>query len=392
VLAREMATAVVAPPLDLPVTVVCDDPEVRGLGLGRWAPGALDARPGPRRCGGGRRGRGRDEGRPGGGGARRPAAGHRAAPRGRPDRRAARARPPRRRHQRDRPPRRLRLPLRATDPAPSSATRPRHERLGLAVEVSHRRRPRLGRRRARRPPPPRRRRPRRHPPRPADGPRPRPVPARALAVGAHPDDVEFGAGATLAKWAEAGCEVSLVICTDGSKGTWDPSADTAAWWPPARPRRGPPPPRSAPPARWCSWAGSTASWRTTGPPARRSPAGSAVLRPDVLLGHDPWKRYRLHPDHRAAGFLTVRRPGGGPRPALLPRARRGPPPPGPRCCCSRPTSPTTPSGGRASPGRPKIAALEAHRSQYESTMFITADIHRGGGPIGACPRLADRHL
>jgi LmbE family N-acetylglucosaminyl deacetylase len=28
-------------------------------------------------------------------------------------------------------------------------------------------------------------------------------------------------------------------------------------------------------------------------------------RPDVVLGHDPWKRYRLHPDHRAAGRLTI---------------------------------------------------------------------------------------
>ena len=28
------------------------------------------------------------------------------------------------------------------------------------------------------------------------------------------------------------------------------------------------------------------------------------LRPQVVLGHDPWKRYRLHPDHRHAGFLT----------------------------------------------------------------------------------------
>ena len=52
-----------------------------------------------------------------------------------------------------------------------------------------------------------------------------PTPSRALAVGAHPDDVEFGAGATLARWAEAGCEVSLAVCTDGSKGTWDPDAD-----------------------------------------------------------------------------------------------------------------------------------------------------------------------
>ena len=38
-----------------------------------------------------------------------------------------------------------------------------------------------------------------------------PTPMRALAIGAHPDDVEFGAGATLAKWAANGCEVSLLI-------------------------------------------------------------------------------------------------------------------------------------------------------------------------------------
>ena len=29
------------------------------------------------------------------------------------------------------------------------------------------------------------------------------------------------------------------------------------------------------------------------------------LRPDVVLGHDPWKRYRLHPDHRNAGLLVT---------------------------------------------------------------------------------------
>ena len=29
------------------------------------------------------------------------------------------------------------------------------------------------------------------------------------------------------------------------------------------------------------------------------------LKPDVVLGHDPWKRYRLHPDHRHAGLLAV---------------------------------------------------------------------------------------
>ena len=48
---------------------------------------------------------------------------------------------------------------------------------------------------------------------------------RALAVGAHPDDIEFGCAGTLAKWAVAGCEVHHLVCTDGSKGSWDPDAD-----------------------------------------------------------------------------------------------------------------------------------------------------------------------
>ena len=54
------------------------------------------------------------------------------------------------------------------------------------------------------------------------------VPTSALAIGAHPDDVEFGCGATLAKWADHGCIVHHLICTDGSKGTWDVHADTVA--------------------------------------------------------------------------------------------------------------------------------------------------------------------
>src|ERR1700691_2753809 len=53
------------------------------------------------------------------------------------------------------------------------------------------------------------------------------TPASALAVGAHPDDIEFGCGATLAKWAAAGCKIALLVCTDGSKGTWDAETDPA---------------------------------------------------------------------------------------------------------------------------------------------------------------------
>ena len=52
-----------------------------------------------------------------------------------------------------------------------------------------------------------------------------PTPARALAIAAHPDDVEFNCGATFAKWSAAGCVVNHLICTDGSKGSWDPGVD-----------------------------------------------------------------------------------------------------------------------------------------------------------------------
>jgi LmbE family N-acetylglucosaminyl deacetylase len=43
-----------------------------------------------------------------------------------------------------------------------------------------------------------------------------------LAVGAHPDDMEFGASGTLAKLVKEGWDAYLVICTDGSRGSDDP--------------------------------------------------------------------------------------------------------------------------------------------------------------------------
>ncbi len=132
-----------------------------------------------------------------------------------------------------------------------------------------------------------------------------PTPASALVVAAHPDDAEFGAGATLAKWASAGCVVHHLVLTDGSKGTWDPHADLAAL---VEQRRGEQ--RSAAAA-----LGATGEVRFAervdgelrADDSTRRVVVTAIreLRPAVVLGHDPWKRYRLHPDHRHAGFLTV---------------------------------------------------------------------------------------
>jgi LmbE family N-acetylglucosaminyl deacetylase len=126
-----------------------------------------------------------------------------------------------------------------------------------------------------------------------------PVPASALAVVAHPDDAEFQCGATLAKWARAGCEVHHLVLTDGSKGTWDRDADTAALVERRRDEQ-----RNA--ARALGARGDVVFLGRTDNTTRAEVA--AVIRrlsPAVVLGHDPWKRYRLHPDHAAAGRIVV---------------------------------------------------------------------------------------
>ncbi len=133
---------------------------------------------------------------------------------------------------------------------------------------------------------------------------PLPVPARALAVGAHPDDVEFGCGATLAAWAAAGCEVTILVMTDGSKGSWDPAAD----------------PRELAAARRAEQQAAADALGATRVVMLDHVDGELEhtraltadlcrrireLRPEVLISHDPWRRYELHPDHRATGWAVV---------------------------------------------------------------------------------------
>ncbi len=132
------------------------------------------------------------------------------------------------------------------------------------------------------------------------------TPARALAIGAHPDDVEYGCGATLAKWAAQGCEIFHLICTDGSKGTWDPHVDTD--WLIAT--------RQAEQRRAAQLLGGTspehvaflghADGELQSGLKERAQVAWWIRRfqPEVVLGHDPWKPYRIHPDHRHAGLLA----------------------------------------------------------------------------------------
>jgi LmbE family N-acetylglucosaminyl deacetylase len=53
------------------------------------------------------------------------------------------------------------------------------------------------------------------------------VPDKAMVIFAHPDDAEIGSGGVVARWIAAGCEVSYVLCTNGSAGTADRSLTPA---------------------------------------------------------------------------------------------------------------------------------------------------------------------
>ena len=196
-------------------------------------------------------------------------------------------------------------------------------------------------------------------------------PAVALAVGAHPDDVEFGGGATLAKWAAAGCVVHHLVCTDGSKGTWNAAADIAALVATRQDEQ-----RAA--AKALGATGSvTFLGQVDGELGTTLELRGAVaevirrVKPDVVLGHDPWKRYRLHPDHRAAGFLVCDAIVAARDPLFFPE--QGLVPHRPSALLLWEADEVNHIEDVTGYVDTKLAALEAHASQFESTMGAVDD-------------------
>lgn len=125
---------------------------------------------------------------------------------------------------------------------------------------------------------------------------------------AHPDDAEFSAGGTIARWVRQGTTVDYCICTRGDKGTSDADAapaDVAA----TRERE----------QRAAASVLGVRSVRFLGHPdgllvntiglRREIVAVIRELRPAAIIASDPMRRYgptySNHPDHRAAGDATL---------------------------------------------------------------------------------------
>jgi LmbE family N-acetylglucosaminyl deacetylase len=216
------------------------------------------------------------------------------------------------------------------------------------------------------------------------------VPDSALAIGAHPDDIEFGCAATLSKWARAGCRVHHLVLTDGSKGSWDPErrlADLVA-------ERRAESRAAADIIDGRTGAGAEVPAdrddrvifldRVDGELVAGTDERAAVcriirtVRPSVILGHDPWRRYRLHPDHRAAGFLTIDALVAARDPHFFPELGLSPH----RSDALLLWEPDQPNHVEDGGGFEdiKVQALLCHLSQQRSTMGIDAT---GEGDTGA---------
>jgi LmbE family N-acetylglucosaminyl deacetylase len=127
---------------------------------------------------------------------------------------------------------------------------------------------------------------------------------RVMVIGAHPDDPEFGCAGTVVKWAQAGKHITYVLLTSGDKGSSDPDLH---------------------PGRLAGLREEEqrAAARELGVEQvifLRYPDGILENtlelrrrlcnlirqhRPHILLTMDPWRRYQLHPDHRAAGQAAL---------------------------------------------------------------------------------------
>lgn len=134
-------------------------------------------------------------------------------------------------------------------------------------------------------------------------------PQKILVILAHPDDPEFFCGATLARWIDAGHEVNYLLLTRGDKGSNDPSIS----------------PEELMALRMVEQRNAADVLGVHEITFLQYPDGYVVpdlemrkevvrhirtIRPNIIVTSDPLNFYTRgiyinHPDHRAAGQVTI---------------------------------------------------------------------------------------
>lgn len=125
-----------------------------------------------------------------------------------------------------------------------------------------------------------------------------------MVITAHPDDAEFGAAGSIAKWTREGRRVVYVVCTSGDKGTDDPDIT----------------PQQLVKIREKEQKGAAAVVGVSDVVFLRYPDQGledtpdfrkAIVRqirkykPETIVTSDPYRRYIWHRDHRIIGQVTL---------------------------------------------------------------------------------------
>lgn len=135
------------------------------------------------------------------------------------------------------------------------------------------------------------------------------IPERAMFVYAHPDDIEFGVAGTAAVWAKGGCEVTYVVITDGNVGSHEAGMTRAKL---AEIRRAEQQAAAdTVGVKHCVFLGYDDGLLEPSLALRKEIVRQIrTYRPNVVVCGDPRRIFsnntRInHPDHRAAGTVTI---------------------------------------------------------------------------------------
>jgi LmbE family N-acetylglucosaminyl deacetylase len=130
---------------------------------------------------------------------------------------------------------------------------------------------------------------------------------RVLVIVAHPDDAEFGAGGTIARWAREGREVFLAVTTNGDKGSSDPKMTSERLMRLRQEEQ-----REAARVlgiREVVFLGYPDGFLEDTPALRRDIVRLIRLyRPDIVVTHNPHpglRRFIQHRDHRVTGTVAL---------------------------------------------------------------------------------------
>ncbi len=129
-------------------------------------------------------------------------------------------------------------------------------------------------------------------------------PKKILAIVAHPDDCEFTSSGTIAKWVAEGYVVEYALCTSGNKGTANPNL-TPDQLAATREQEQMDAAKELGVSHCIFLRHNDGEMEVTLKLREELALVIRQRKPSVVLTHDPWKMYMIHPDHRAVGFSAL---------------------------------------------------------------------------------------